>query len=91
MPDPSRTLAHQCQCGISNTAILGLVVKALISIGPAPAIRKLLDRSGHRLAQIDAIEINEAFATQVLAVTRDRRPAVGVWASRRCAWALGRA
>ncbi|MFN0043986.1 MAG: 3-oxoadipyl-CoA thiolase [Alphaproteobacteria bacterium] len=40
-------------------------------IGPAPATRKLLDRLGLKLSQIDAIELNEAFAAQALAVLRE--------------------
>lgn len=39
-----------------------------MGIGPAPAIRLLLERSGLRLEQIDRFEINEAQAAQVLAV-----------------------
>jgi len=42
----------------------------VMGIGPAPAVRKLLGRSGLALAQIDVIELNEAFAAQALAVTR---------------------
>jgi acetyl-CoA acetyltransferase len=42
-----------------------------MGIGPAPATRKLLERHGLTLARIDAIELNEAFAAQALAVTRD--------------------
>jgi acetyl-CoA acyltransferase len=43
----------------------------IMGIGPAPATRKLLALTGLSLAQMDVIEINEAFAAQVLAVTRD--------------------
>ena len=43
----------------------------IMGIGPAPATRKLLDRTGLILKDIDLIEINEAFAAQVLAVTRE--------------------
>ncbi|MBI4989008.1 MAG: 3-oxoadipyl-CoA thiolase [Rhodocyclales bacterium] len=43
----------------------------IMGIGPAPATRKLLERSGLKLAQMDVIELNEAFAAQALAVTRD--------------------
>ncbi len=38
--------------------------------GPVPAIRKLLAREGRALADYDVVEINEAFAAQVLACTR---------------------
>ncbi len=43
----------------------------IMGIGPAPATRKLLDRLGIALGDIDVIELNEAFAAQSLAVTRD--------------------
>jgi acetyl-CoA acyltransferase len=42
----------------------------IMGIGPAPATRKLLERLGLKLAQIDVIELNEAFAAQALAVMR---------------------
>lgn len=44
---------------------------SLMGIGPAPAIRKVLQKSGLRLEQIDLFEINEAFAAQYLAVEKD--------------------
>ena len=42
----------------------------IMGIGPAPASEKALAQAGLNLAQIDVIELNEAFAAQVLAVTR---------------------
>jgi 3-oxoadipyl-CoA thiolase len=42
----------------------------IMGIGPAPAVQKLLARTGHSLAQMDVIELNEAFAAQGLAVLR---------------------
>jgi acetyl-CoA C-acetyltransferase len=45
------------------------VAPARMGIGPVPATAKALDRAGLRLADIDLIELNEAFAAQVLAVT----------------------
>ena len=42
----------------------------IMGIGPAPAVRKLLDRQGLSLGDIDLIELNEAFASQGLAVLR---------------------
>ena len=42
-----------------------------MGFGPAPAVRKLLDRTGLTLEQMDVIELNEAFAAQSLAVMRD--------------------
>jgi acetyl-CoA C-acetyltransferase len=42
-----------------------------MGIGPVPAIRKVLDRAGVKVDDIDVIELNEAFAAQALAVMRD--------------------
>lgn len=42
----------------------------IMGIGPAPATQKLLTRNGLTLADIDLIELNEAFASQALAVLR---------------------
>ena len=50
-------------------AIAG-VEPRLMGLGPVPAIHKLLQRSGLTLADIDLIEINEAFAAQVLGCAR---------------------
>jgi len=46
------------------------VAPRVMGIGPVPAIRKLLARTGLGLDDFDRIEINEAFAAQVLACTR---------------------
>ena len=43
----------------------------LMGIGPVPATARALDRAGLELAQMDLIELNEAFAAQLLAVTRE--------------------
>ena len=43
----------------------------IMGFGPAPAIKKLLTQIGLTLEQMDVIELNEAFAAQALAVTRD--------------------
>jgi acetyl-CoA acetyltransferase len=42
-----------------------------MGIAPVPAVRKLLDRYRLKLDQIDVIELNEAFASQVLACDRE--------------------
>jgi acetyl-CoA acetyltransferase family protein len=42
-----------------------------MGIGPAPATRKVLQQAGMTLAQLDVIELNEAFAAQGLGVLRD--------------------
>ncbi len=52
---------------ITSWAYAG-VEPELMGIGPAPATRKALARAGLKLADIDLIEVNEAFAAQYLAV-----------------------
>jgi 3-oxoadipyl-CoA thiolase len=47
------------------------VAPRIMGFGPAPAVRKLLALTGLTLDRIDVIELNEAFAAQALAVTRD--------------------
>ena len=47
------------------------VAPRIMGFGPAPAMRKVLAKSGLKLADIDVIELNEAFASQALAVLRD--------------------
>jgi acetyl-CoA C-acetyltransferase len=42
-----------------------------MGIGPVPAVRKLLEKTGIGLGDIDVVELNEAFAAQALAVMRD--------------------
>ena len=54
---------------ILGAAVAG-VPPRIMGIGPAPATRKLLDRLGIMLDEIDVIELNEAFAAQGLAVLR---------------------
>lgn len=45
----------------------------IMGIGPVPAMRKLFGRTGLTLADFDLVELNEAFAPQVLAVLRDEQ------------------
>jgi len=47
------------------------VAPRVMGIGPVPAVRKLLARTGLSLQQMDVIELNEAFAAQSLAVLRE--------------------
>jgi acetyl-CoA acetyltransferase family protein len=47
------------------------VEPTLMGMGPAPATRKLLERTGLALADIDLFEVNEAFAAQYLAVEQE--------------------
>ena len=57
-PVRARVLAY-ASCGV-DPAIMG--------IGPVPAVRKVLERSGRSLDEIGVVELNEAFAAQALAV-----------------------
>jgi acetyl-CoA acetyltransferase family protein len=43
----------------------------IMGFGPAPAARKVLAKAGLKIEDMDVIELNEAFAAQALAVTRD--------------------
>jgi acetyl-CoA C-acetyltransferase len=55
---------------LRSWAVAGVEPKAM-GIGPVPASKKALERAGLALADMDLIELNEAFAAQVLAVTRE--------------------
>ena len=57
---------------------VGGVAPGIMGIGPVAAIPKVLKRAGLKLADIDLIELNEAFAAQALAVIRE----LGIDASR---------
>ena len=59
---PLATFRHAATVGVDPT---------IMGIGPAPATQKLLKRSGMSIDDFDLIEINEAFACQVLAVGRE--------------------
>jgi acetyl-CoA acyltransferase len=53
------------------SAVAG-VAPRVMGMGPAPAMRKVLSLASLRLADMDVIELNEAFASQALAVLRDQ-------------------
>jgi acetyl-CoA acyltransferase len=55
---------------IVGMAVAG-VAPRLMGMGPVPAVRKVLRQTGLTLAQMDLIELNEAFAAQGLAVLRE--------------------
>jgi len=44
---------------------------AIMGIGPVPATRKAMERAGWSIGQLEAVELNEAFASQALACMRD--------------------
>ena len=54
---------------IVGSAVAG-VAPRVMGLGPIPAVRKLLDRTGLGLERMDVLELNEAFAAQALAVLR---------------------
>jgi acetyl-CoA acetyltransferase family protein len=55
---------------LTHWATVG-VDPSLMGMGPAPATRKVLDRAGLTLDDLDLIEVNEAFAAQYLAVEKE--------------------
>ena len=59
---PLAKLAHWAYVGVEPT---------LMGMGPAPATRKVLQKAGLSLKDIDLIEVNEAFAAQYLSVEKE--------------------
>lgn len=55
---------------LSGWHVVG-VEPRIMGIGPVPAVRKLLEKAGLDIGEIDTVEINEAFAAQVLACNRE--------------------
>jgi 3-oxoadipyl-CoA thiolase len=53
-----------------GSAVAG-VDPRVMGIGPVPAVRRLLERTGVTVGELDLVELNEAFASQSLAVARD--------------------
>jgi acetyl-CoA acyltransferase len=58
------------RASVLATATAG-VAPRIMGIAPAPATKKLLDKTGLKISQMDVIELNEAFAAQALAVMRE--------------------
>jgi acetyl-CoA acyltransferase len=67
--DSARRFSLTPRARIAGMAVAG-VAPRIMGMGPAPASEKLLVQLGLRLAQMDVIELNEAFAAQALAVLR---------------------
>jgi acetyl-CoA C-acetyltransferase len=69
-PDAARELGLRPIARVLGVASAG-VDPRVMGIGPVPAVRKLLDRAGIGIGEIDLFELNEAFAAQSLAVVRE--------------------
>jgi len=65
----AKSLGLKARARIIGGAVAGVEPERM-GIGPVPAVKKVLDRFGLKLDQIDAMELNEAFAAQSLAVIR---------------------
>ena len=68
--DKLEELALEPMAFLTGWAVVG-VHPAYMGIGPVPAVRKMLEKTGLTLNDMDLIELNEAFACQVLAVARE--------------------
>jgi 3-oxoadipyl-CoA thiolase len=68
--EKARALGAEPLGAFVASAVAG-VDPRVMGIGPVPAVRKLLDRAGLTTADLDLVELNEAFASQSLAVIRE--------------------
>lgn len=68
--DKARELGAEPLGRFVGGAVAG-VDPRVMGIGPVPAVRKLLARTGIEVAEVDLVELNEAFASQSLAVVRE--------------------
>jgi acetyl-CoA C-acetyltransferase len=68
--DSAEQLGVSVRARIAAWAYCGVEPKTM-GIGPVPAVRKVLERAGRTLDEVDVIELNEAFASQSLAVIKD--------------------
>jgi 3-oxoadipyl-CoA thiolase len=68
--EKARALGVEPLGAFVGSAVAG-VDPRVMGIGPIPAVRKLLDRTGLSVGDLDLVELNEAFASQSLAVVRD--------------------
>jgi len=69
-PDTARRLGLRPLARLVSWAVAGVPPRTM-GIGPVPATAKALDRAGLKLSDMDLIELNEAFAAQVLACVRE--------------------
>jgi acetyl-CoA C-acetyltransferase len=70
--EKAEQLGLQPMARLVSWAVAGVPPETM-GIGPVPAARRALERAGLTLADMDLIELNEAFAVQVLAVVREWR------------------
>jgi acetyl-CoA C-acetyltransferase len=66
----ARSLGIEPLARFAGSAVAG-VDPRVMGIGPVPAVRKLLARTGVEVGELDLVELNEAFASQSLAVVRE--------------------
>ncbi len=68
--EKARELGSQPLGSFVGSAVAG-VDPRMMGIGPVPAVRKLLERAGVEVGDLDLLELNEAFASQSVAVVRE--------------------
>lgn len=68
--EKARALGAEPLGSFRGSAVAG-VDPRVMGIGPVPAVRRLLERSGVDVGELDLVELNEAFASQSLAVVRE--------------------
>lgn len=68
--EKAKELGYQPMCTFRNSVAIGCD-PTVMGIGPAPSTWKLLKRTGMKIQDFDVIEINEAFACQVIYSMRD--------------------
>ena len=68
--EKAKELGLKPKASIRSAAVAG-VDPFVMGLGPVPAVRRALERAGLTLADIDVIELNEAFAAQALVVMRE--------------------
>ena len=68
--EKARELGVEPLAAFAGSAVAG-VDPRVMGIGPVPAVRKLLARAGIDAGELDLVELNEAFASQSLAVIRE--------------------
>ena len=68
--EKARELGVEPIGAFAGSAVAG-VDPRVMGIGPVPAVRRLLERTGLTVADVDLVELNEAFASQSLAVIRE--------------------